>query len=363
MITKKYGPVSWDAVTKTQNTDNIAHLPECKGLFLRGDIFRRYSGEPLHGDTVVLAFSDEQPDIWTTTSDSTGKFTFLVDEPFGQKNITILPLKGQDVSLINIHPAFYQDYSKKQNKPFFLTKTEEKVINQKIVTREVGMAYQDDKTQQLTTKQLSREPFYGKPDNILAFDDYIKLPNMEEYFTEVFDHVVVRKKNKKMVINVVNQQTNEIIGPNPCFFINGIPIWSHKKILEMNPRQIENIKVVASRYYIKGLVMDGIIDIKINDDYFKEMSFPLSYTRQPYLFYAKTDTFTPIIHNTNDTITNRMPDYRNLLHWEPVINTDANGIAKISFYTGDKSIDYHIVIQGISGTISGYGHAVLRVRN
>ncbi|GAB3928284.1 carboxypeptidase-like regulatory domain-containing protein [Mucilaginibacter myungsuensis] len=50
-----------------------------------------------------------------------------------------------------------------------------------------------------------------------------------------------------------------------------------------------------------------------------------------------------------------MPDYRATLHWEPNIFTDANGKAKISFYTSDLPANYTINIQGITpdGAIGG----------
>lgn len=44
------------------------------------------------------------------------------------------------------------------------------------------------------------------------------------------------------------------------------------------------------------------------------------------------------------------PDYRTTLHWEPMIQTDENGKATLSFFTADRATDYRIVVNGISAT-------------
>ena len=57
--------------------------------------------------------------------------------------------------------------------------------------------------------------------------------------------------------------------------------------------------------------------------------------------------FTP----TYDIITEentRMPDYRNVLYWNPQFETDENGEAILEFYTSDVGSVYEIRVEGLS---------------
>jgi hypothetical protein len=45
---------------------------------------------------------------------------------------------------------------------------------------------------------------------------------------------------------------------------------------------------------------------------------------------------------------NRLPDFRNVLYWQPDIETDVNGNQVISFYTSDKKGNFIGVIHGMT---------------
>ena len=62
--------------------------------------------------------------------------------------------------------------------------------------------------------------------------------------------------------------------------------------------------------------------------------------------YYEARSFYKPIHNTN--YDSAKPDLRNTIHWEPVIKTDANGQATVSFYNADPKTNIRIVVQGIT---------------
>jgi hypothetical protein len=53
-------------------------------------------------------------------------------------------------------------------------------------------------------------------------------------------------------------------------------------------------------------------------------------------------------------------DYRATLHWEPNINTDANGRARVSFYTSDIAGKYTITVSGVDAT-GGIGDSQIKI--
>ena len=56
----------------------------------------------------------------------------------------------------------------------------------------------------------------------------------------------------------------------------------------------------------------------------------------------------------------RLPDLRSTIDWEPNITTDANGEAKVSFYTADGPAAYTVIMEGTDGN-GGLGYAIQQV--
>ena len=52
----------------------------------------------------------------------------------------------------------------------------------------------------------------------------------------------------------------------------------------------------------------------------------------------------------NNQPKSKVPDYRTTLHWQPYIQLNDNGKARISFYSGDVTGDYQASIEGITAT-------------
>ncbi|MES2376516.1 MAG: hypothetical protein V4553_08050 [Bacteroidota bacterium] len=55
-----------------------------------------------------------------------------------------------------------------------------------------------------------------------------------------------------------------------------------------------------------------------------------------------------------------VPDYRATIHWEPNISTDANGKAKVSFYTSDIAGKYTVTVSGVDVT-GGIGDSQIKI--
>jgi hypothetical protein len=60
--------------------------------------------------------------------------------------------------------------------------------------------------------------------------------------------------------------------------------------------------------------------------------------------------YSPVYDGSEDKETTK-EDYRSTLYWEPVIETNLNGKAQVSFYNGDQTGEIKIVVEGV--TIDG----------
>ena len=42
------------------------------------------------------------------------------------------------------------------------------------------------------------------------------------------------------------------------------------------------------------------------------------------------------------------PDLRTTIHWQPVVQTDSQGVASFEFYTADENTSYTVMIEGLA---------------
>jgi uncharacterized protein YfaS (alpha-2-macroglobulin family) len=79
-------------------------------------------------------------------------------------------------------------------------------------------------------------------------------------------------------------------------------------------------------------------------------------TNYPGFLYERS--FYSPVYQTEEQVQSRLPDFRNVLYWEPKLKTNEKGKQLINFYTSDLPGKYVIVAEGISkegpcGTASG----------
>ncbi len=167
---------------------------------------------------------------------------------------------------------------------------------------------------------------------------------MREYVPSVF----VRKRKGDFHFLVVNKLNSEVLRKDPLILLDGVPIFDTNKVMALDPLLVENLDVVARRYYYGPLTFDGIVSYTT---YGKEsFDFPISsnalITDYKGMEFQR-EFFSPV-YETKEQKNNRIPDFRDLLYWSPSVHTDENGKALISFYTSDQTGSYMLNIQGLT---------------
>ncbi len=65
----------------------------------------------------------------------------------------------------------------------------------------------------------------------------------------------------------------------------------------------------------------------------------------------KREFYSPV-YETDEQLSSRIPDFRNLLYWSPDIKTDTSGKKQFSFYTSDQTGKYVLILQGIMSDVA-----------
>jgi hypothetical protein len=129
--------------------------------------------------------------------------------------------------------------------------------------------------------------------------------------------------------------------------VDGVPVYDIEKILNINGRDLERIDVMASKYYITGNVLEGIIHFVTKKGNLGVLGPSRSVFRQAYELPQHKEVFySPDYSSVNEK--DNLPDFRNTLYWNPALRTDSGGKSSIGFYASDESARYIITVEGIT---------------
>lgn len=152
--------------------------------------------------------------------------------------------------------------------------------------------------------------------------------------------------------------TASIANRNPLFIVDGVPVENFNTTI--NPNDINSITVLkdaAATAVYGSRAANGVIIINSGKNSSSKISFditPESYfaiQAVPYgklVSYAPSRAFAYPEYKTTNTFYRF--DYREALYWNPVVETDKNGKAKVEFYNSDASSTFRIMTEGIAAS-------------
>ncbi len=324
--------------------------PELAGPAISGSIIERTSGQPAGNRLIICSSlgSASQFQVFRTRED--GKFRFTVAKNQGYNDLVFRVLDQDIPTDIKIDNPYSEQYLHMILPALHLDKARAPYIEQLSLNKQVQVAYKNiGERPQAEAARGSTAFFYGEPSESINLESFIKLPIMDEIFREIVKTVIVYRKSGGFKLGVIDYSTREIIGENPMFLLDGVPLFDHGRILEIDPALIRTIHVVDSKYFMGDLEMDGIIDIRSRQGRFQDFILPSSTVTYKFQSYAGYENPRTGIDRLSDEATNsHLPDFRSLLYWNPDISPDNEGKAEISFEASDVPGHYRIVVEGIS---------------
>jgi len=150
-----------------------------------------------------------------------------------------------------------------------------------------------------------------------------------------------------------------MLSENPLVLLDGMPVFNLNKIMAFDPLKVRRLDVLTTRYFLGPLLYDGIVSYAT---YTGDLAgFPLDAHAllQEYEGLQGEREFYAPRYDTPAQKQSRLPDFRNLLYWNPQADTKA----PLSFYTSDQAGTYRVVVQGLSesglsGSSSSYTFTV-----
>jgi hypothetical protein len=174
---------------------------------------------------------------------------------------------------------------------------------------------------------------------------YIAFPNMDEVIREVIPALFHFKKGGKSTVRVDLIKTDAPPKSDPLYIIDGIMTLDTDYFIALDPLNVQTIKVVrdAEKLAQWGPVgRAGVVfvrtkvpapaAVRAGGTFVRVQGFSWPLKTMPEAAVAPVDR----------------PDFRSTLHWAPLVKTDKNGKAVVTFYASDDTGPVAIRLAGVT---------------
>jgi hypothetical protein len=349
MLTQGWRRFQWSEVLKNKPA-SLSFLPEYNGHIVSGKIINPETNTPAFDVVAYFGVPGKRVQLFTARSDSSGHLLFNTKDLYGPGEIVVQTDTQRDsLYRIDILNPFSEQYSKNPLPAFELTADMQKPLETQNMAMQVQNIYSGSKTKQFYEPALDSTGFYGKPDKVYRLDDYTRFTTMEEVLREYIREVNVFHPQKKYEIKVISEKG--FLEGNPLVLLDGIPIFDMNKVLAIDPLKVKRLDVIKDRYFWGPADAEGILSYATYKGDLSGVEIDPHAVVLDYEGLQLQRVFYSPVYETDSQVASRLPDFRNLLFWAPVINTNTQGKNQLTFYTPDEEGKYIGVIQGI--TING----------
>jgi hypothetical protein len=339
--------------------------PESRGIMVTGRVLDRQGGEPAPGVRVFMAKPGRATQLYNVASGEDGRFYMQVINQYGSSDIILMPEKEPGQYRIVLDDEFSPKFAILQPSRFLPGERTVRYLEGLMVNLQIGDAFGMDLPPGDEPSLQESSSIFGEPDETVLMADYIQLPAIEELFFELVNTVLIKRRKDSFSLSVLDPATNRLLLGEPLLLLDGVPIFDIDPVITyMDPVDIDRIEVLSSWYILGDKFYSSVINMITQQADFSHVELPAYAIRKHYDFLQYPVSFTTPDHSVSTDTSGMIPDYRNLLYWNPEVITDARGRAELSFYTSDDISDFRIVIQGLTQDgAAGYKEAGFSVSN
>ncbi|GAB2973169.1 Plug domain-containing protein [Mucilaginibacter puniceus] len=354
LLIQGWSRFKWNDVLDSKQ--KFTYLPEYDGHLITGQL-NNATEQPAPGVKAYLGVIGKRLQLYGSVADSTGKLLFNTRQLFGPGEIVVQTNTEKDSSKYNItiKSPFAEQYGTSKLPPFGLDKRWQKALENTSLNMQVQNIYVPDKLKQYIDPMVDSSGYFGSNGKPYLLDDYTRFITMEEVLREYILEVLVSVRKNRVHFNLLSP-IELYKDEDPMAILDGVPIFNLDKLFTVDPLKIRKLDMVDREFYWGPIRTNGVINLT---SYKGDMAGFEIDPRAVVLDYEgmqlQREFYSPV-YETAQQQKSRVPDFRNVLYWAPDVNTDAEGKAKVSFYTSDKSGKYAVILQGLTvdGQVGSY---------
>jgi hypothetical protein len=318
-------------------------IPETKGISLTGKTVKASDGTPVPYATIYISVLGDEHEFFSNYSDSSGAFYFSFPDYTGEQELFVSGYSEEHGDLeLKIDRDFCFEEISLPSPPLEWSDSLGRTLSAMSVNAQIDRQYRAEEVVQENDSTADRGLFYGQPSATILFADFIRLPTLEEYFTEIIPQVSLRKQ-KGSYRFTVNGPHPDLQVYRPLVMIDGVAIFDMEALLHVNPRLIDRVEIVTAPYIRGNVTYGGIVSLITRNGDLGYIDLPSSGLLVNYqmLDVSLPD---PLIREEADP---RIPDVRNTLFWLPEIILKTEETRRIAFRTADEQGSYQVMIRGL----------------
>lgn len=325
----------WSKV-KSSNGE-IVYPPEILAPLVSGKIT---SADSLP-DNLFAVLSGAESDMTFVSIDDAGEFVFEVSPAQANKELLFWSsTQPLDPERITINSPFFP--TGKKELQLLLDTAVQDFLEDNVFNIQASHAY--DSITNIKGKSSKVEPklfFYGKPNSRYLLDDFTRFKTIKETIVEYVREAFLKKKKLTMLYERANGAFD---GPG-LVLLDGVPVTEDSLIMNFNPKKVKSIEIVTDYYVIGKEIFKGIINfITFENDY---GNIPSAYlVEKPYQELLQRRAFFSPSYEGSES--DRLPDFRNTLYWEPNIKLKEGEAQNVTFYSSMSTGMYKIELAGIT---------------
>lgn len=325
-------------------------LPENLGSVVSGRVIDNGTGRARSDAVVFLSAVDSLSNLKYSRTRTDGSFFFLLDGYHRGKTLHISVFETGDsqiTSRIELREKFPAT-------PFFTKKMAmhpaiHAYMEELLLVRRARRAYQTEGFGLLYEEQEATSPppplLYGQPTHRIHTRDYLPMNNLSEMSIEIVPNLRIRQQGDRYTARMIDSRSSTFFADPPVFFLNGVWLPVIDEISGLSSDEVSRIEVLSRPWAFGSLEFYGIVGIFTMEDLHQIPSHPTTKIIQgsPYRTEVRID---PDPHNRGAR--HHVPDYREVLYWEPSIRLQPGQAVDLSFTTSDLPGNYVISLEGLT---------------
>ncbi|MCB2378489.1 hypothetical protein LGH70_12890 [Hymenobacter sp. BT635] len=345
MLTQGWSRFRWAEVLAPQPRP-LPYLPELNGHVVRGRVLNSATGAPAEGIVAYLTAPSRAIQLYNSVSRPDGSVQFETTQFYGTRQLVAQPNTAQDslyrVELLN---PFSEQYAAGRPTTFTLAEQLAASLQRRHVQAEVQQHYLGKQAVRYLAPPADSTAFYGKPSEQYLLDAYTRFKVMEEVMREYVPGVLVRIRKDGFHFLVPNDNSRGV-EENPLVLLDGLPVFNTNRIMAFDPLKVQKLDVVTRRYFVGKQVYNGIVSYTTYKGDLAGFPLDAHALLQEYEGLQGQREFYAPRYDTPQQQQSRLPDFRNLLYWNPSVQTTTS--TELPFFTSDQVGRYRVVVQGLT---------------
>lgn len=329
---------------------NKTYTPEYAGHIVSGTLINKISNQPAAGILVYLSVPGERFHFSSCRSDAKGKIKFDLKKFFGTDNIIIQTNHSTDsIYRVELDNPFVEQYDSSFKVDLSVNSLSKYSLLNRSTAAQVELAFGENHPQQFVLPNYyDTSSFFGKPDITYLLDDYTRFVTMEEVLREYVTEIQVRKSESNFKLRILNQPARLFLEEKPLVLLDGVAIFDENRVISLDPLKIRRLDIVSRKYFQGGISFDGIASFNTYNGDLGGYALDPSSVIIDYAGLQLQRQFYSPIYDTESDSSSRIPDFRNILLWNPELRLKGNEKIVSHFYTSDLPGNYVMVIEGLS---------------